>query len=98
MVYEYLIIRQAVSWAFQTLNVPIAKLSPWPYQYNSAFIVRHDMDYSFNAVNWIASSAQTEKNLGITGQYYIVTGDVRDSPNNASLISLIQQARSLVLK
>jgi hypothetical protein len=95
MVYEYLIIRQAVSWAFQTLNVPLVKLSPWPYQYNSAFIVRHDMDFSFNAVNWMLSSAQTEKNLGVTGQYYIVTGDVRDSPDNASLISLIQQAYEL---
>jgi hypothetical protein len=95
IVYEYLIIRQAVLWAFQNLNVPLATLSPWPYQYNSAFIIRHDMDNSFNTVNWIASSAQTEKNLGVTGQYYIVTGDVRDSPNNATLISLIQQAYDL---
>ncbi|MCW4025614.1 MAG: hypothetical protein NWF01_11365 [Candidatus Bathyarchaeota archaeon] len=95
MVYEYLIIRQAISWAFQTLNVPLVKLSPWPYQYNSAFIIRHDMDFSFDAVNWMLSSAQTEKNLGLTAQYYIVTGDVRDSPNNASLISIIQQAYEL---
>jgi hypothetical protein len=95
MVYEYIFISQAVSWAFQTRNTPLVKLSPWPYQYNSAFIIRHDMDNSFSAVSWMAASAQAEKNLGVVGQYYIVTGDVRDTSNKAALVSLIQQAANL---
>ena len=92
--YEYMFFRQAIEIAFENQNVPLVKLSPWPYQYDSAFIVRHDMDFpAFD--EWIASSAQAEKALGVTGQYYIVTGDVRDASNSAELISLIQQAQSL---
>ncbi len=93
--YEYLIIRQAVEWAFQNSNLPIAKLSAWPYQYDSAFVVRHDMDISYQSVLWMADSAEAEKNMGVTGQYYIVTGDVRDAQNSASLISQLQQADAL---
>jgi hypothetical protein len=93
--YEYMFFRQAVEWAFENQHVPLTRLSAWPYQYNSAFIMRHDMDISYSAVPWIVSSAQAEKDLGVTGQYYIVTGDVRDASNSASLISLIQQAQSL---
>lgn len=93
--YEYTFFKEAVQWAFENSQVPLVRLSPWPYQYNSAFIVRHDMDISYERVPWIAQSAQTEKNLGVVGQYYIVTGDVRDASNSAQLISLIQQAESL---
>ncbi len=93
--YEYMFFRQAIQWAFENQQIPLAKLSPWPYQYDSAFIMRHDMDISYNSVPWIASSAAAEQALGVTGQYYIVTGDVRDAANSADLISLIQQAQSL---
>lgn len=93
--YEYTFFKEAVQWAFENSQVPLARLSPWPYQYNSAFIVRHDMDISYERVPWIVQSAQTEKNLGVTGQYYIVTGDVREASNSAQLISLIQQAQAL---
>ena len=93
--YEYMFFKQAIEWAFENQHVPLTKLSPWPYQYNSAFIMRHDMDISYQSVPWIASSAAAEKAMGVTGQYYIVTGDVRDAANSADLISLIQQAQSL---
>jgi hypothetical protein len=93
--YEYKIIKQTIELAFKTQNIPLAKLSAWPYQYDSAFIIRHDMDWSQNSVPWIVTSATAEKNLGVTGQYYIVTGDVRDNPDSAQLISLLQQAQSL---
>ena len=93
--YEYMFFRQTAEWAFENHHVPLAKLSAWPYQYDSAFIVRHDMDISYQRVPWIVSSATAEKNMGVTGQYYIVTGDIRDASNSATLISLIQQANSL---
>ena len=92
--YEYVFFRQAIEWAFENQQIPLAKLSPWPYQYDSAFVIRHDMDLP-QYVDWIASSAAVEKDLGVTGQYYIVTGDIRDAGNSSYLISLIQQAKAL---
>ena len=93
--YEYVFFRQAVQWAFENRHVPLAKLSAWPYQYDSAFIMRHDMDISYSRVPWIATSANVEHNLGVVGQYHIVTGDIRDATNRANLVSLMQQAQSL---
>lgn len=92
--YEYTFFKEAVQWAFENNQVPLVRLSPWPYQYNSAFIVRHDMDISYERVPWIAQSAQAESNLGVVGQYYIVTGDVRDASNSVQLIGLMQQAQA----
>ncbi len=93
--YEYKMIREAVEWAFENQNLPLAKLSAWPYQYDSAFVVRHDMDIAYDTVRWIVESATAEKDLGVTGQYYIVTGDVREHADSVELISLIQQAYAL---
>lgn len=93
--YEYKIIKQTVELAFKNQNVPLAKLSAWPYQYDSAFIIRHDMDFSQDSVPWITASAAAEQNIGVTGQYYINTGDVRDAPNSAELIDLLKRAQGL---
>jgi len=30
--YAYVIIRKAIEWAFESSNLPLPKLSPWPYQ------------------------------------------------------------------
>ena len=92
--YEYYFFRRAIEWAFQSFSIPIARLSAWPYQYDSAFLIRHDMDNSEDTVPWIADSAQTEAQLGVIGEYYVVTGDVRDSSDPSYLISLIQQAQA----
>ncbi len=42
--YAYLIFRNAIEWAFDAANLPIVKLSPWRYEYDAAFIVRHDFE------------------------------------------------------
>ena len=76
--YAYLIYRQAIEWAFETLNVPIIKLSPWPYEYNAAFIVRHDFENYQNSIRSIEDSALYEHNLGVKGDYYFCTGTLRE--------------------
>ena len=32
VMYSYLIYRHAIEWAFEAANIPIIKLSPWPYE------------------------------------------------------------------
>jgi len=90
--YEYTFFRRAIEWAFETRSLPLARLSPWPYQYDSAFIIRHDGD---SGSSFVLGSAQREKQLGVTGQYYIMTGLLLDDPNNASYITQLQQAQDL---
>ena len=75
--YEYLIYRRAIEWAFESFNLPIVKVSPWPYQYDAAFIVRHDFEDNQTSIRSIASSAQLEHSLGAKGDYYFCTGALR---------------------
>ena len=42
--YAYFIYRKAIEWAFQTLGVPILKVSPWRYPYDAAMMARHDFE------------------------------------------------------
>ena len=91
-IYEYTFFRRAIEWAFEARSLPLVKLSPWQYQYDSSFVIRHDCD---SGPDYVLSSAQREKQLGVTGQYYVMTGAVLDDPNNASLISQLQQAQNL---
>ena len=44
--YAYLIFRRAIEWAFESAQRPVVRLSPWPYQYDAAFMVRHDLENS----------------------------------------------------
>jgi len=90
--YEYTFFRKAIEWAFETWSLPVIKVSPWPYQYDSAFVIRHDCD---SGPGYVLGSAQREKQLGVTGQYYVMTGQVLDDPNNASYITQLQQAQDL---
>jgi hypothetical protein len=32
--YAYLILRNAIEWAFDSARMPVPRLSPWPYPYN----------------------------------------------------------------
>jgi len=89
--YEYTFFRRAIEWAFEARSLPLARLSPWPYQYDSAFIIRHDGD---SGSSFVLGSAQREKQLGVTGQYYIMTGLLLDDSNNASYITQLQQAQN----
>ncbi|MGE5555962.1 MAG: hypothetical protein ACM3UY_06855, partial [Methanocella sp.] len=93
--YEYVFFKNAIEWAFESSNMPLTRLSPWPYAYDSAFIVRHDLDFSMNGVQWIVNSTLMEQSLGVVGQYYVVTGDVNDASNKAFLVSQLQQAQGL---
>jgi hypothetical protein len=75
--YAYLIYRHAVEWAFEAANLPIIKLSPWQYDYNAAFIVRHDFDNDQSKILFIGASASFENSLGAKGDYYFCTGTLR---------------------
>jgi hypothetical protein len=77
--YAYEIVRKAIEWAFATARAPISKLSPWPYNYDSAVVFRHDMEDFTNFINAIEGSAQYENSVGARGDYYFCTGALRDN-------------------
>ncbi len=92
--YAYMLFRKAIEWAFESANLPVTRLSPWPYPYDSAFMVRHDLENITNEVAAIAASAQFEFTNGARGDYYFCTGTLReDTPaanTNAVVINLRQ--------
>jgi Putative Ig domain/Bacterial Ig domain len=94
--YAYVIFRRAIEWAFESANLPLPKLSPWPYQYDAAFMVRHDLENFTNEIAAIEASAQFEFTNGAKGDYYFCTGTLRDdaSPayNTNSLIAGMRRA------
>jgi len=55
--YAYVIFRRAIEWAFDAATLPVPKISPWPYQYDAAFMVRHDLENFTNEVANIEASA-----------------------------------------
>ena len=76
--YAYTIYRNAIEWAFEAANMPIVKRSPWPYDYDAAFMVRHDFENYLSAIGGtIESSAQYEQSIGAKGDYYFCTGVLR---------------------
>ena len=94
--YAYGIFRNAIEWAFESANLPIVKVSPWPYAYNAAYVVRHDFENYQDMINSIESSAQEDNSMGAKGDYYFCTGTLRvemgDSP---STIASLRRAVSL---
>src|SRR6185369_765942 len=76
--YAYLIVRKAIEWAFESSRLPIPKLSPWPYPYNAAVMVRHDLENFQNEIAAIEASAQIEFTNGLKGEYYFCTGTLRE--------------------
>jgi len=77
--YSYLTIRRAIEWAFEQSVMPVAKISPWPFQYDAAYMVRHDLESFSNAIAGIEASAQLEFNNGASGDYYFCTGTLREN-------------------
>ena len=81
--YAYGIFRNAIQWAFQTANLPVPRLSPWPYQYDAAVMFRHDFENCTNFINTIEASAQFEHSVTnafsepAKGDYYFCTGTLR---------------------
>jgi len=82
--YAYGIFRNAIEWAFEAFDLPIVKLSPWPYGYNAAYLCRHDFENYQSKIANIAASAQFENSLGAKGDYYICTGTLREEMGNSS--------------
>ncbi|HXC99831.1 MAG TPA: hypothetical protein VN048_10855, partial [Verrucomicrobiae bacterium] len=81
--YAYMTFRKAIEWAFESANLSVAKLSPWPYQYDSAFMVRHDLEDYADEISNINYSAQFEAANGARGDYYFCTGTFRvEMPTN----------------
>ena len=76
--YSYAIFRRAIEWAFESANIPLPKLSPWPYQYDAAFTLRHDLENYQNEIANIEASAQFEASHGAKGDYYFCTGTLRE--------------------
>ncbi len=81
--YAYGIFRNAIEWAFESARLSIPKLSPWPYAYDAAFIIRHDLENYQNEIANIEASAQFENLLGGKGDYYFCTGTLRVEMGNA---------------
>ncbi len=94
--YAYVIFRRAIEWAFESANLPLPKLSPWPFQYDAAFMIRHDLENFTNEIAAIEASAQVEFTNGARGDYYFCTGTLRDdaSPayNTNSLVASLRRA------
>src|SRR2546428_9938224 len=76
--YAYVIFRRAIEWAFESANLPLPKLSPWPYPYDAAFMVRHDLENFTNEIAQIEASALVEFTNGAKGDYFFCTGTLRD--------------------
>ncbi len=96
--YAYMTFRKAIEWACDSANVPVARLSAWPYQYDSAFMVRHDLENYSDEISNINFSAQFEAAHGAKGDYYFCAGTLRvDMPANGyPTNSVIANLRSAV--
>ena len=91
--YAYGIFREAIQWAFESLNQPVPRISPWPYPYDSAFNVRHDFENYQDMINGIEASAQSEYAAGAKGDYYFCTGALRvDMGNSSATIASLRRA------
>ena len=69
---EYLFVRRAIEWAFESDSTPIVKSGAWPYPYRAAMQTRWDCDFYPGDVEGLVTA---EKALGVTGQYHFVTAD-----------------------
>jgi len=93
--YAYGIFRNAIQAAFASAGSPLPKLSPWPYPYDAALNVRHDLENNTALINSISTSAQFESTNGAKGDYYFCTGTLRvQMTNSAATIAGLRQAVS----
>ncbi len=93
--YAYLIYRHAIDWAFESFGLPIVRLSPWRYDYNAAFIVRHDLENDATAIRDIEASASYENAAGAKGDYYFCTGTLRqEMQDKNAVVNSIERAVS----
>lgn len=67
---EYLFVRRAIEWAFETAGVPVVRLGAWRYPYRAALQTRWDMDwYPGDLRNLV----DIERARGVRGQYFFVS-------------------------
>lgn len=94
--YAYVIFRRAIEWAFESARLPVPRLSPWPYAYDAAFMVRHDLEDFPNEIADLEASAQYEYSVGAKGDYYFCTGTLRQdmagSYNTNAVVASLQRA------
>ena len=72
--YSYLIYRNAIEWAFEKFNLPLIKVSPWPYAYDAALTIRKDYENTPYRILSIEASAAVDASVGARGDYYLCTG------------------------
>src|ERR1051325_12233073 len=94
--YADVVFRRAIEWAFEANFLAVPKLSPWPYEYDAAFMVRHDLENFTNEVAAVAASAQVEFTNGARGDYYFCTGTLRDDAPAAQTNAIIAGLRQAV--
>ena len=93
--YAYGIFRKAIELAFASSKLPVPKLSPWPYAYDAAMNVRHDLEDYQPLISDVESSAQYESTNGVRGNYYFCTGTLRvEMTNSATVIASLRRAVS----
>jgi hypothetical protein len=96
--YAYILFRRAIEWAFESARLPVPKLSPWPYQYDAAFMVRHDLEDFANEIADIEASAQFEQTNGAKGDYYFCTGTLReDMSGNYNTNTVVTSLRRAIV-
>jgi hypothetical protein len=96
--YAYGILRNAINWAFQSANVPVVKVSPWPYPYDAAVVFRHDEEAIPADIDLIEGSAQFENASGAKGDYFFCTGALREDyglTQQTNELASLQRAVSL---
>ena len=76
--YAYQIFKKSIEWAFENARLPLPRLSPWPYQYDAALIVRHDLEDYQTEIAGLEASAQVEFTNGVKGDYFFCTGTLRE--------------------
>jgi hypothetical protein len=81
--YAYAVFRNAIQWAFESAGLPLPRLSPWPYPYDAAFMVRHDLENFANEIADLELSAQYEAAHGAKGDYYFCTGTLRQDMSSS---------------
>ncbi|HXD01618.1 MAG TPA: hypothetical protein VN048_19940, partial [Verrucomicrobiae bacterium] len=87
--YAYMIFRRSIEWAFESANLPILRLSPWPYRYDSAFMVRHDLENYGNEIADITNSVAIEYTNGVKADYYFCTGTLRQDMSTTYNTNLV---------
>ncbi len=91
--YAYRIFRNAIESAFATGRTAVPRVSSWPYGYDAALVVRHDLEDYQPLISTLESSARWESTNGVKGDYYFCTGTLRvEMTNSAAVIAQLRRA------